>query len=127
MKDVTRRDQTEVPAGRRDAGFWRVGAVLYVIAQIAVPAMMLTGPRPSRFGWQMFAGLRSLDTYSVVRRDTSTEPIQLSSFFGNPRLDTEIDVPAFVLRICARRPDATAVRFKNALSGQTRDYICERD
>jgi hypothetical protein len=127
MKDVERRDPRKMPSDRRPLGFWRLAAFIYLTVQIAVPAIMLARPRPARFGWQMFAGLRSLETYSVVRRDASTELIQLSSFFGNPRLDTEIDMPAFLLRICARRPDATAVRFKNALSGKTRDYVCERD
>lgn len=98
----------------------------YLIVQIGVPTFMLAGPRPSRFGWQMFAGIRSLDTFSVVRHDASSDRIDLRTYFGNPRSDTEVDVPTFASRICSQQGDAIAVRVTNAMRGDTRDYPCER-
>jgi hypothetical protein len=110
---------------RRDRRFWPISVFLtYLIVQIGVPAVSLTGPRPSRFGWQMFAGVRSLDVYSVVRQDASAHPIGRQAFFGNPRADMEIDVPSLVLRICSRRKDATAVRVRNAMTGHIQDHPC---
>jgi hypothetical protein len=68
--------------------------------------------------------VRSLDVYSVVRRDASTAPVAREEFFGNPRAEMEIDVPRLVQRICTRRKDAAAVRVKNAMTGQTYDHRC---
>jgi hypothetical protein len=113
---------------RPDRRFWHISVFLtYLIVQVGVPAILLTGPRPSRFGWQMFAGVRSLDVYSVVRHDASTVPISREAFFGNPRAEMEIDVPRLVLRICERRTDAIAVRVKNAMTGHIQDHPCGRE
>jgi hypothetical protein len=36
-----------------------VFSLAYLLVQLAVPAYMLTQPRPARFGWQMYSAVRA--------------------------------------------------------------------
>jgi hypothetical protein len=49
------------PAFRALSGRQKLVALFFaafLLVQLAVPAYMLTQPRPARFGWQMYYGVR---------------------------------------------------------------------
>jgi len=108
--------------------WWAAGLfAAFVSAQLAIPTLMLAGPRPSRFGWQMYAGFRALDVYTAVRHDGSTAPIDLRAFFGNLRADAYIAPAMFVPHVCGRHSDARAVRVRHVMSGDTEEYTCSSE
>ena len=105
--------------------WWAAGLfVVYVSAQVAVSSLMLAGPRPSRFGWQMYAGIRTLDAYTVVLDDASTKPVDLGAFFGNPRADVSIDPAMMAPYICRRHADARSVLVREVMTGHTQEFTC---
>jgi hypothetical protein len=100
-------------------------ALLFLTVQVGVATVLLSQPRPARFGWQMYSGIREALAYGVVRSDGSVEWVQRADYFGNFRIDLDDIVEPAAAMICARRPDATAVR-ANYLGGAQKDVPCRR-
>jgi hypothetical protein len=112
---------------RRVSLLWVATFVAYTVVQIGLPAIQLTAPRPSRFGWHMFAGIGDPEVYAVAHSDGSVERINQSVYFGNWRSDLVIAVPVLVGRICAHRSNAIGVRVTNVMTDQTREFPCRRE
>ena len=75
-------------------------AVAFLVVQVAVPAMALFGPRPSRFGWHMYSALPPVPQAWIVRENGSEEIVDVTSLFVVPR--AEIDyATALRDRLCA--------------------------
>jgi hypothetical protein len=115
------------PSDRRVPPLWVAAFVAYTVVQIGFPAIQLSAPRPSRFGWHMFAGIGSPEVYAVARTDGSIERINQSTYFGNWRSDLVIGAPVLVARICAHRSDAVGVRITNFMTDQTTEIPCRRE
>jgi hypothetical protein len=75
-------------------------AVAFLVVQLAVPAVALFGPRPSRFGWHMYSALPPVPHAWVIHADGSQETVDVTSLFVVPR--AEIDyATALRDRLCA--------------------------
>ncbi len=66
---------------------------LYLTLQIVVPAMRLFGPRPARFGWQMFAAHTVSPAFAVEHADGRRALVDVDDFFAFRRGD--LDPAAF--------------------------------
>ncbi len=111
MLPTSPTDSAATPPLRRPAWTLRqrivAGAfVAYLVMQLAVPVRMLFEPRPARFGWQMYSGVREWPRFSVVLQDTTVR-VDVSRFIVRSRGDY---VPADLsAHLCARVVGATAV------------------
>lgn len=101
-----------------------IAFIVYVVVQIGLPALQLTGPRPSRFGWHMFAGLGTLEAYEVAGADGSIQRIDHTAYFGNWRSDLVVPAPLVAAHICAHRLDAVGVRITDLRTAHTRELPC---
>lgn len=87
--------------------------VIFLVVQIAVPLAALAGPRPGRFSWQMYSGVRTQATFSIVHQDGSLTPVTPRDYVAHPRLD--IDFVAWLPdHVCSVEPDAVAVQVERA-------------
>jgi hypothetical protein len=82
----------------------------FLVVQLVVPAVALFGPRPARFGWQMYSALPDLPKAYAVEADGTERLIDLQNLFAVQR--AEIDYVA-VLRagLCAAT-GAAAIRLE---------------
>lgn len=98
---------------------WRDRAVLAaVLALLVVPAViLLLGPKPARFGFQMYSGY-GVTTASWTDRSGRTHELDLHAHTANPR--GEVDWPGFAPELlCARLPDASRVEVRRTRPGGT--------
>ncbi|MEZ4522721.1 MAG: hypothetical protein R3A46_13905 [Thermomicrobiales bacterium] len=96
---------------------------IFLVVQIAVPTAALGLPRPARFSWQMYAGVRTTSEFVAVQGDGSEREIDPSDYLGNPRLDIDLaDVlPGFV---CETEPTVVFIRAEDQLSDEVVEYPC---
>lgn len=82
----------------------------YVSVQIVVPAVLLLGPRPARFGWQMFAAHTIAPAFAVEHADGRRAMVDVDDFFAFRRGDLD---PAVFDRLpphlCRVDPSITTV------------------
>jgi hypothetical protein len=98
-------------------------ALAFAACQVLVPTMHLTQPRPARFGWQMFSGVRDAMSYAVITVDAAVIPIERDEYLAYYRGDLDGLTEILARAICRQRPDATAVRTTRLL-GPHRDISC---
>jgi hypothetical protein len=80
----------------------------YLTIQVIVPVAALFGPRPARFGWQMYSALPDLPQAWTVAADGTEEEIALASLFAIQR--AEIDYTAVLRSGLCDVTDAPAVK-----------------
>lgn len=99
--------------------------VLFLAVQLTVPALALSEPRPARWGWQMYSGVRTQSTFTIVRENGEHDDVALSDYLGYPRSEIELAerLPA---HICEVEPDAVAVRTTAAFDDTVTETPCER-
>jgi hypothetical protein len=95
----------------------------FLTSQIAIPAVRLWSPRPSRFGWHMFVGHRVPD-FSVVRRDGSVSAVKLGDYLGEVREELEGLSTVLPPAICGRDRHVVTVRVTIPLETTTYEYRC---
>ncbi len=82
----------------------------YLTVQIVVPAALLLGPRPARFGWQMFAAHTVAPAFAVEHADGRRALVDVDDFFAFRRGDLDPAVfdhlPA---HLCRLDPSITTV------------------
>jgi len=81
--------------------------------QFAVPAWLLTQPRPARFGWQMFSDYRLAPDFFLVEEQGQEQPISAARY----RIAFRNDVPAeeaLARHLLQLFPEAVAVRWRVA-------------
>lgn len=63
--------------------------VLFVVFQVTVSSLALMGPRPGRFGWQMFTGSTPVPAVWVESESGSLEPVDIDRLiaYGRPEVD----------------------------------------
>jgi hypothetical protein len=101
----------------------RVRATLclaFLTLQVGVPAVRLLGPRPARFGWQMFAAHTTAPAFAVEHADGSRALVDVDDYFAFRRGD--LDPAVFdrlpphlcrldptVVTVYERRPTETSI------------------
>ena len=82
----------------------------YLVVQVVVPAVQLLGPRPARFGWQMFAAHTIAPAFIVENADGRHARVDVDDFFAFRRGDLD---PAVFDRLpphlCRLDPQITVV------------------
>lgn len=79
-----------------------LGAIaLFVVVQMTLSALALLGPRPGRFGWQMFTGSVSVPAVWVERQSGNLEWVDIDRLiaYGRPEVDF---TNALVQSLCAQ-------------------------
>jgi len=89
---------------------------LLLLLQVGIPVVQLGQPRPARFGWQMFSGVRRWPQFWAVDGLGHAAAIDLTRFLGNPRTDIEIP-PAIWRDLCVRLPGSRAIRVEDGVGG----------
>lgn len=97
--------------------------VAFLAVQIGVPTIALFGPRPARFAWQMYSGVRTPASFEIVRGDGSTEDVVLMDYLGQPRGDIDL-IDILPAHICEVEPDAVAIRIDPAGTGKPSETPC---
>jgi hypothetical protein len=87
--------------------FW---LALFVTSQLLLPALLLLGPRPVRFGWQMYADSSLPPSFTLRLRDGEEHVLPLESTVVRVRGDMWISAEA-VARLCLVYPEAVAIRY----------------
>ena len=96
--------------------------VLYVVVQLAVPALAAVEPRMSRFGWQMFSRLVPRTTFTVRHVGGFEGPIDPNAYLAEPR--AEVDLARLLsAHLCRVIPDALAVR-AGSPDGRSEEVAC---
>jgi hypothetical protein len=79
------------PSRRSRLTSGRLGAALFVAAylavQVGVPTARLFAPRPSRFGWQMFAAAPQAPFVVATRVDGRRDTLDVDAYFAFQRGD----------------------------------------
>jgi len=65
---------------------------VFLVSQFAAPTAALFGPRPERFGWQMYSAFPDLPKAWVVDASGVATPVEVKHFFA--QLRAEIDFAA---------------------------------
>jgi hypothetical protein len=94
----------------------------FLAVQIAVPLVRLWAPRPVRFGWQMFAGIRSAPRFATITTDSLVAELTRADILGHPRADMDLADDRIHAHLCAVTPGISAVRFE--FQGEVRDVPC---
>lgn len=85
--------------------------LVFLTVQLLVPLIALASPRPARFAWQMYAGIRTQADIVIVYADGRELPADPSAYLGSHRL--EIDLSTFLpAHICDVDRDVAAVRIE---------------
>lgn len=79
----------------------RLLIVAFLALQLVLPVLALAGPRPTRFGWQMFTAYAPPPTVSVESDDGSVEAVELGELLAHPRPEADLDT-AIVTALCDR-------------------------
>ena len=83
----------------------------FLTLQIGIPLAQLRQPRPARFGWQMFSGVREQPRVWTIRADGSSQPVDLLRYSGNPRGDLDYE-KYLVPHLCRHEPSVLTVRLQ---------------
>jgi energy-converting hydrogenase Eha subunit A len=70
-----------------------------VIVQLALPLAALAGPRPSRFGWQMFTAMAPIPVVWTEFADGDLSAVDLDTLLIHPRSEADLR-PALVAALC---------------------------
>lgn len=73
--------------------------VAFVIVQVAVPIVALAGPRPGRFGWQMFTTYAPVPRVWIETTNGSLSEVYLEALLVHPRPETDL-TPALAAALC---------------------------
>jgi hypothetical protein len=122
--------QTSDPKEAPTAATWSPKNVLalaffvaFLTIQIAVPIVKLTSPRPARFGWHMWTARRRNPQFTLVMKDGTTSPVDLSTYLGLSRgeLDFREAMPAHLCRVV---PDVVEVQTQTLDSESPKVHSC---
>jgi hypothetical protein len=95
----------------------------FLTVQIAVPIVQLASPRPARFGWHMWTARRRAPQFSVVMKDGSVRPADVSIYLASSRgeMDAGAVLPPHLCRVI---PDIAAVEIRARGSNAVQLYRC---
>lgn len=64
-------------------------SLAFLTLQVAVPTVLLFGPRPARFGWQMFSAHTTAPAFAVEHADGSRALVDVDDYFAFRRGDLD--------------------------------------
>jgi hypothetical protein len=104
------------PASRAPSARQKLVALFFaafLLVQLAVPAYMLTQPRPARFGWQMYSGVRIAGVYLVEDATGRLDTVRVADYVARSRIEVDHRgaLPAF---LCQAVEGAAAVVHERA-------------
>jgi hypothetical protein len=102
------------------AFFW-----LFVVIQTGVPLILLSKPRPARFGWQMYSAVPKRASFDLVMRDGASRPVDLRLYVAQSRGDADLQT-ALPPHLCHVVPDVAAVRITAPGAKEARVFRCPR-
>lgn len=94
----------------RQKVFVAMFAAAFMVVQLAVPILALAGPRPARFGWQMYTALVSFPEVSVEGADGRITSVDVAGLVASGRADANFST-AIAEHLC-RTTSATAVHLR---------------
>ena len=84
--------------------------LLWLAVQIGVPLWQLTKPRPTRFGWQMYADIKYPPQITAVRSDGSSVRLAASRYLADFRFEFRPGyIQALGKHLCRVEPSLQAV------------------
>lgn len=84
---------------------------VFLVWQLAMPTAALFGPRPERFGWQMYSAFPPLPQAWTVDASGAETPVDVKRFFA--QLRAEIDFAAALRAGLCDASGAVAVRISD--------------
>jgi len=100
-------------------------ALLFLALQVGVPLVRLLGPRPARFGWQMYAATTPLPTLVGVRADGGRDTLPVGDYFAFLRSDLAPSVFERLPRhVCTVAPGLVAVEYHGPTGSPPRLVPC---
>lgn len=95
---------------------------IFLGVQILVPLAALAGPRPARFSWQMYSGIRTHQTFTLQFEDGSTREVVSGDYLVHPRAETDHTtwLPEHACRV---EPDLAAVLIEHPRQ-ETVEVVC---
>lgn len=96
--------------------------VVFLVWQLAVPTLALLGPRPERFGWQMYSAFPPLPEAWTVDASGGETPVDVKLHFG--QLRAEIDFAAALRAGLCDASGAVAVKVSDP-RGTTEVIECD--
>lgn len=96
--------------------------VLVVLAQFAVPAIVLLLPPPQKFGFQMYSGLGGVAVTVIDADGDRIEPVDIDQLVGQLRPDIDW-LPVLPERLCQKVPGADRVIVEQ--SARERSIACD--
>ncbi|MGH2428489.1 MAG: hypothetical protein ACRDGV_06320 [Candidatus Limnocylindria bacterium] len=81
--------------------------VSFLVVQLTVPILALTGPRPARFGWHMYTTLTPVPDAWIEDATGELDRVAVDQLLLRRR--SEADLSDVLVRELCRRPGAAAV------------------
>lgn len=97
--------------------------LLFLLIQTIVPLVRLWAPRPARFGWQMFSAMQPRARFTLVMRDGTSHPADLTRYVALSRGEVELE-KALPGHLCRVVPDLASVQVFAPGLKQARVYPC---
>lgn len=96
------------PARRLTKSATKICFVLFLSVQLTIATAALFEPRPARWGWQMYSGVKTRAAFTIVRANGDREDVVLTDYLGQPRGDIDLigRLPGY---ICKVEPDAVTI------------------
>lgn len=106
-------------AKRRGAA---IGFLLLLAIMIGLPVWNFSKPRPTRFGWQMYSGVRPVPQFWLVFPNNQPQEVPLREILAHPRNDQSEYEAAIAAELLRRHPDAVRVRVEWDEKTPTREF-----
>ena len=129
---VSTAGEPRVPREARRPPAWTYGqaasAAVFLgilLFQVGMPITRLWAPRPTQWGWQMFAASPHLSGVAVLHGDGTVTKVRQQDYVISGRADLPLRtlLPAHLCRVV---PGAAAVRFVAYPDTSTRTLPCAR-
>ena len=99
--------------------------LIYLVLQVGVPTAMLFGPRPQRFGWQMFTNVPVLPTLVLHHAGGRPDTVGVDRYFARRRPElTPGELDRLPLHVCRVTDDVTLVELRVSRDSTPRRYPC---
>lgn len=92
--------------------------VAFLVVQLVVPIVVLTAPRPSRFGWQMFTAYAPLPTVWAEDPAGERAAVDVERLLVHPRPEANLSQP--IAEAVCRTDDVVAVVVESATADPER-------
>jgi hypothetical protein len=97
----------------------------FLTLQVVVPTVLLFGPRPARFGWQMFAAHTTAPAFATAHADGRRTLVDVDDYFAFRRGDLDPAVfDRLPAHICRLDPSVVTVYERCTAEAQIEAHPC---